>query len=146
MSKKRKKKKCACKGLGEVVTVQQGTSVEKKVFYYTLALMAVVGTGLAIRHFVGKQKSQNISRRALDEGDPANYASHFEDAIYTWKGTDEDLIFQTIQAIPSQAFYNRVEAAYKALTGAELMSDLKGDLSIEDLQRFEAIKKSKPLR
>jgi hypothetical protein len=144
---KKKKKKCSCSELGSVVQVQQtqGTSIEKKVFYYTLALLAVGGTGLAIRHFIRKQQNQNMNRRAFDEGDPANFASHFEDAIYGM-GTDEDKIFETIQAIPTQAFYNRVEQAYKALTGSELTTDLKGDLSNSEMERFEAIKRSKPFR
>lgn len=60
-------------------------------------------------------------------------------------GTDEDAIKSVFIEIPTQTDFKKVQDIYQKEYGNSLGTDLQGDLSLDYIQEFEAIIKSKPV-
>ncbi len=122
-------------------------SVGKDVTTVLLAGGLGIGTFFAIRALVRKLKRNNRERHALQPGNPANYASRLRmafdnDNSFGW-GTDEELVFMTIELIPGAAMMRKVERAYKDLYGNNLSADLMDELSTAEFAIVQEIINSK---
>ena len=112
-----------------------------------LATAAGAGTFIGIRYVVKNLKQGLQEKNALYEGDPAAYATQlkmaFENDTWFGWGTDEEIIFRTLEEIPSKAIFSKVQNAYRDLYGNSLAADLKEELSTEDYIQAMQILNSK---
>jgi len=120
----------------------QDSGIEKfrtVVLYSALGLGAATGIVLLIRHFYKKGKYKTAANNSLEEGNPATYARQLKMAFDndTWfgAGTNEEMVFQVFNQIPSKASYLKVQKAYSDLYGNELTTDLESELSSEDYNK-----------
>lgn len=117
----------------------------------TTALIATgagIGMFLGVRAVVRSFKKGIRERESLIEGNPASYATQIKmafenDNAFGW-GTDEELLFNTLERIPSQTMMRRVQRAYKDLFGRNLGSDLKSELDNEEYAAVLQLINSKP--
>lgn len=112
-----------------------------------LATGLMVGTFFGIRAVVKQFKRSLRQKQVLTIGNPAHFAMQLKlafenDSTFGW-GTDEALVFKTLEAIPSLAMRRRVERAYLDLFGTHLSSDLVSELNTEEYRRAIAIINSK---
>ncbi len=104
----------------------------------TVVLTAGLGLGafFAVRALVRKFKRNNRERLALNEGNPANYATQLKmafenDNAFGW-GTDEEMVYRILEQIPSASLMRRVLRAYKDLYNSNLSTDLKNELTTQE--------------
>ena len=117
----------------------------------TSAILLATGLGtvafFGIRALVNKFKKDIRESQALEEGNPANFAIRlvmaFEnDNAFGW-GTDEEVLFQTLEQIPTASMMRKVERAYKDLEGRNLATDLASELTTEEFAIANEIINSK---
>ena len=112
-----------------------------------LASAAGAGTFIGIRYVVKNLKQGLREKNALYEGDPAAYATQlkmaFENDTWFGWGTDEEIIFRTLEEIPNKSMFSKVQNAYRDLYGNNLAADLKEELSTEDYIQAMQILNSK---
>ncbi len=106
-----------------------------------------IGVFFLVRSLVRGYKRNHRERHALRPGNPANFATRLKmafenDNAFGW-GTDEELVFQTIELIPSISMMRKVERAYRDLYGSNLSADLKSELSSEEFAIVQQIINSK---
>lgn len=104
--------------------------------YSLLGLLAAGTLVFAVAHFMRKQKQNKVQQGALEEGNPATFATLFKmafdnDNILGW-GTNEELVMQTAKEIPSKKLYDKIQSAYATLYKSQLNADLKSELSSEE--------------
>jgi hypothetical protein len=104
--------------------------------YSLLGLIAAGTVVFALGHFLKKQKKNKVQQGAMEEGNPATYATLFKmafdnDNMLGW-GTNEELVFQTARQVPSKKFYDKVQSAYSTLYQSQLNADLKSELSSDE--------------
>ncbi|WP_282088281.1 hypothetical protein [Aquimarina algiphila] len=121
--------------------------INKDVTTVLLASGLGIGMFFAVRALVRKFKRNNRERHALQPGNPANYAIRLKmafenDNAFGW-GTDEEVVFNTIEQIPNTAMMRKVERAYKDLYGNNLSADLASELSTEEFAIAQEIINSK---
>ena len=105
----------------------------------TSALLASglgVGVFMGIRALVKKFKRDIRERQVLTEGNPASYAVQLKmafenDNAFGW-GTDEELVFRTLELIPNANIMRRALNAYRDLHGSNLSADLTNELTTEE--------------
>lgn len=113
-----------------------------KVGNTTLTVLLATGLGAAaffgIRSLVKGFKKEVREGQALNEGSPESYAVDlvmaFEnDFAFGW-GTDEELLFRTLQRIPSASMMVKVQRVYPDFDGSNrnLFTALQSDLSSEE--------------
>ena len=113
-----------------------------------LAAGAGAGTFLAIRALVRNFKQDLQERHALTKGNPAAFATQLKmafenDNFFGW-GTDEERVFQTLEAIPDWSTWLKVQRAYRDLnSGRNLATDLQEELNSEEFDRAMQIINSK---
>ena len=117
----------------------------------TSAVLLATGLGaaafLGIRALVNKFKKDIREGQALEEGNPANFAIRlvmaFEnDNAFGW-GTDEEVLFQTLEQVPTASMMRKVERAYRDLEGRNLAADLASELTTEEFAIANEIINSK---
>ena len=102
-----------------------------------LATGAGVGTFLGIRALVRNFKQDLQERQILSEGAPAAFANRlkmaFENDNYFGWGTDEKLVYRTLEEIPNWATWIKVQKAYRDLyEGRNLATDLRDELDSDE--------------
>ncbi|TSE03063.1 annexin [Aquimarina algiphila] len=120
----------------EAIKNRPKISVSKDVTTVLLASGLGIGMFFAVRALVRKFKRNNRERHALQPGNPANFAIRLKmafenDNAFGW-GTDEEMVFNTIEQIPNASMMRKVERAYKDLYGNNLSADLANELSTEE--------------
>ena len=117
----------------------------------TTALIATgagIGVFLGIRGVVRNFKKNIREQEALVEGSPATFATQLKlafenDNSFGW-GTNEELLFSNLEAIPSQSMFRKVQRAYRDLFSRNLSADLKSELGSEEYLLALEIINSKP--
>lgn len=117
----------------------------------TTALIATgagIGVFLGIRGVVRSFKKNLREQEALVEGSPATFATQlklaFENDNYFGWGTNEQMLFSNLEAIPSQSMFRKVQRAYRDLFNRHLSADLKSELDSEEYLLALQIINSKP--
>ncbi len=113
-----------------------------------LATGAGIGVFLGIRGIVKNFKKNVREQDALVEGNPAAFATQLKKAFendnsFGW-GTNEEILFITLEAIPTQAAFRKVQRAYRDLYGKNLAADLRDELDSEEYGLAMQIINSKP--
>ncbi|MEM9388842.1 MAG: hypothetical protein AAGA02_00125 [Bacteroidota bacterium] len=113
-----------------------------------LATGAGIGVFWGIRSVVKNFKKGIRENEALIEGNPATYATQlklaFENNNYFGWGTDEEVVFATLDSIPTQSIFRKVQRAYRDLYGRNLAADLKEELDTEEYAIAIEIINAKP--
>lgn len=117
------------------------------VVYSTLGIGAVTGL-----FFLGKRLFKNVlanqsEKHSLDEGDPATYAKQLKmafdnDIAFGW-GTNEEVVLQVFNDIPSKSMYAKVQTEYSRMYGKSLNADLEEELSSEEYNELIRILNAK---
>ncbi|GAA4275948.1 hypothetical protein [Aquimarina mytili] len=104
----------------------------------TVLLTAGLGLGafFGVRALIGKFKRNNRERLALQEGNPASFATQLKmafenDNAFGW-GTDEEMVYRILEQVPSASLMRKVLRAYKDLYKNNLSADLKSELSTQE--------------
>lgn len=122
-------------------------NMSSQVLAAILATAAGAGTFIGIRYVVKNLKQGLQEKNALYEGDPAAYATQlkmaFENDTWFGWGTDEEIVFRTLEEIHSKAIFSKVQNTYRDLFGNSLAADLKEELSTEDYIQAMQILNSK---
>ena len=122
-------------------------SVSSQVTSTMLAAGAAVGVFLGIKAVVKNFKQGIREQQALTEGNPAAFATQlkmaFENDNYFGWGTDEEVVFSVLEAIPNGGTMNKVQRAYRDLYGRNLAADLQDELSSEEFSMALQIINSK---
>ena len=117
-----------------------------------ILLVGAIGLGLGIfwigKKFLGSVIDDFQEEQCRDNihqiGSACNYADRLYSAI-DGPGTDNEMVFDILNAIRSRSEYNRVAKAYDHLTrGDNLNEDLKNDLSDNEFRAAIRIINSKP--
>ena len=113
-----------------------------------LATGAGLGVFLAFRGVVRNFKKGIREQEALEAGNPAAFATQLKmafenDNTFGW-GTDEERVFSTLEAIPSQSTFRKVQRAYRDLYGRNLAADLKDELDSEEYANAMQLISTKP--
>jgi hypothetical protein len=118
--------------------------------YGTLGLGTTTGLFLLAKHLFQKAQVKSVENHSAEEGNPATYAKQlkmaFENDMWWGMGTNEELIFQTMQAIPTKAAYAKVQSAYYTLYGTNLNADLEDELSSQEYNQVILILSTKPAK
>lgn len=104
--------------------------------YSLLGLLAAGTLVFAASYYLRKKKKNKVQQGAIEEGNPATYATLFKmafdnDNVLGW-GTNEELVMQTARDIPSKKLYDKVQSAYATLYKSQLNADLQSELSSEE--------------
>lgn len=122
-------------------------NIKTVVIYSTIGLGAATGLFLAGRHFYKKALENQSQKRSLEEGDPATFAKQlkmaFDNDNWAGWGTNENLVTQVFQQIPSKKMYSKVQREYSRLYGKSLNADLEGELSSEEYNELIRILNAK---
>ena len=120
------------------------------VLYGTLGLGTTAGLFLLGRHLLKKTQVQRVENQSATEGNPATYAKQFkmafENDMWFGMGTDEELIFETMRAIPTKSLYGEVQKAYYTLYRSNLNADLEDELTSAEYNKVISILSVKPQR
>jgi len=115
--------------------LQQGHSNRLTQQVTSLLVASGVGVGIfiGIRAVARNFKKGIRAQQALRPGNPAAIASQLKlafenDNAFGW-GTDEEMLFQSIENIPDKLTFKRVQKAYRDLYGSHLSQDLKNELT-----------------
>lgn len=90
--------------------------------------------------------SDQASKGSLDNEDPAYYAKQFNIGFdnNNWYGADTETIRETMLAIPSKDFFDKVAKSYQRQYQSNLFKDLETKLKSTEYQEMQAIYKIKP--
>ena len=117
------------------------------VLFSILGLGAIGGGALLVRKYIRKNQMKNQQKHSIEEGNPATYATQFKmafenDNYFGW-GTNEELVYNTINAIASKKMYSKVQDSYQKLYNRSLNADLEDELSSDEYNKFIRILSSK---
>lgn len=127
---------------------------EKKLQNFkTLVIYSSLGIGTVTGlFFLGKRLFKNVlanqsEKHSLDEGDPATYAKQLKmafdnDVAFGW-GTNEEVVMQVFNDIPSKSMYANVQKEYFRMYGKSLNADLEEELSSEEYNELIRILNAK---
>jgi hypothetical protein len=115
-------------------------------------LWGIIGTAAAgtLVYFGWKLITDKISDRenkgSLDNEDPAYYAKQFKIGFdnNNWYGSDTETVRETMLAIPSKDFFEKVAQSYQRQYKSSLYKDLEAKLKSTEYQEMQAIYKVKP--
>ena len=122
-------------------------------FYAGAALLLGGGGYLAVQHVVRIIRERSSENDSSIDGRPAYWAGQllaaFSPSGTSYDGTDEDLVFETLRAVPTKSMWAKVQTAYRNLTrGGSLDADLRNELTSwlgsDDYQTALQILNSKP--
>jgi len=106
------------------------------VIYSTLGLGTATGLFFLARHFYKNVKANVSQKHSLEVGDPATFAKQlkmaFDNDNYAGWGTNEKMVIQVFNEIPSKSMYTKVQREYANLYGKSLNADLEDELSSEE--------------
>lgn len=132
-----------------VVESGKGEGSEK---FKNYVLWGVIGTAAAgtLIYLGWKLVTDKISnlenRGSLDNQDPAYYAKQFRIGFdnNNWYGSDTETVRETMLAIPSKDFFEKVAQSYQRQYKSSLYKDLEDKLKSTEYQEMQAIYKIKP--
>lgn len=129
------------------VNEQEVQNLKTVVIYSTLGVGTATGLFLLGRHFYNKMRSSISQSHSLEEGDPATYAKQlkmaFDNDNYFGWGTNEKMVMQVFNEIPSKSMYTKVQKEYSRLYGRSLNADLEDELSSDEYNELIRILNSK---
>jgi hypothetical protein len=108
---------------------------------------AAVGTAVFLGWKFATDKISNLENKgSLDNEDPAYYAKQFKIGFdnNNWYGSDTATIRETMLAIPSKDFFEKVAQSYQRQYKASLFKDLESKLKSTEYQEMQAIYRIKP--
>lgn len=114
-----------------------------------IGLALAGGAGIAGIMLLKKFRRQQVNNQSLYEENPATYARQlimaFEnDMPFGW-GTNEDLVYEVYNRIPSKTFYRKVQEAYRIESrGGNLNEDLSSEVSSDIYNDLIRIISNKP--
>ena len=117
------------------------------VIYSTLGLGTATGLFFLARHFYKKTRANVSQKHSLEVGDPATFAKQlkmaFDNDNYAGWGTNEKMVMQVFNEIPSKSMYSKVQKEYANLYGKSLNADLEEELSSEEYNELIRILNAK---
>lgn len=106
------------------------------VVYSTLGLGTATGLLFLLRHLYKKTRENISQKHSLEVGDPATFAKQlkmaFDNDNYAGWGTNEKMVLQVFNEIPSKNMYTKVQKEYANLYGKSLNADLEEELSSDE--------------
>lgn len=120
--------------------------------YKTYVLWSIVGAaaaGTAVYFgwkFITDKISDRENKGSLDNEDPAYYAKQFKIGFdnNNWYGADMETVRETMLAIPSKDYFQKVADSYQRQYKSNLFKDLEKYLKSTEYQEMQAIYKIKP--
>ena len=126
---------------------QKVQNLKTVVIYSTLGLGTATGLFFLARHFYKKARANVSQKRSLEVGDPATFAKQlkmaFDNDNYAGWGTNEKMVMQVFNEIPSKSMYSKVQKEYANLYGKSLNADLEDELSSEEYNELIRILNAK---
>ena len=126
---------------------QKLQNLKTTVIYSSLGLGTATGLFFLARHFYKKTRANVSQRHSLEVGDPATYAKQlkmaFDNDNYAGWGTNEKMVIQVFNEIPSKAMYTKVQKEYANLYGRSLNADLEEELSSDEYNELIRILNAK---
>jgi hypothetical protein len=115
---------------------QKLRNLKTVVIYSALGLGSATGVFLLARHFYKKTRANVSQKHSLEVGDPATFAKQlkmaFDNDNYAGWGTNEKMVIQVFNEIPSKSMYTKVQKEYSNLYGRSLNADLEEELSSDE--------------
>jgi hypothetical protein len=129
------------------VDEQKIQNLKTIVVYSTLGLGTATGLFFLARHFYKKTRANISHKHSLEEGDPATYAKQlkmaFDNDNYFGWGTNEKMVKQVFNDLPSKSMYSKVQKEYSRLYGRSLNADLEDELSSDEYNELIRILNAK---
>lgn len=129
------------------IDAQKIQNLKTVVVYSTLGLGSATGLFFLARHFYKKTRSNVSQKHSLEEGDPATFAKQikmaFDNDNYFGWGTNEKLVIQVFNELPSKSMYSKVQKEYSRLYGRSLNADLEDELSSDEYNELIRILNAK---
>lgn len=126
---------------------QKLQNLKVMVIYSTLGLGTATGLFLLGRHLYKKTRTNISQRNSLEVGDPATFAKQlkmaFDNDNYMGWGTNEPMVIQVFNEIPSKSMYMKVQKEYANLYGRSLNADLEEELSSDEYNELIRILNAK---
>ena len=126
---------------------QKMQNLKTTVIYSSLGLGTATGLFFLARHFYKKTRANVSQRHSLEVGDPATFAKQlkmaFDNDNYAGWGTNEKMVIQVFNEIPSKAMYTKVQKEYANLYGRSLNADLEEELSSNEYNELIRILNAK---
>lgn len=117
------------------------------VIYSTLGLASATGLFFLARHFYKRTRANVSQKHSLEEGDPATFAKQikmaFDNDNYMGWGTNEKVVMQVFNELPSKSMYTKVQKEYSRLYGRSLNADLEDELSSDEYNELIRILNAK---
>lgn len=117
------------------------------VIYSTLGLGSATGLFFLARHFYKRTRANVSQKHSLEEGDPATFAKQikmaFDNDNYLGWGTNEKVVMQVFNELPSKSMYTKVQKEYSRLYGRSLNADLEDELSSDEYNELIRILNAK---
>ena len=117
------------------------------VIYSTLGLGSATGLFFLARHFYKMARANVSQKHSLQEGDPATFAKQikmaFDNDNYLGWGTNEKVVMQVFNELPSKGMYTKVQKEYSRLYGRSLNADLEDELSSDEYNELIRILNAK---
>lgn len=126
---------------------QKIQNLKTTVIYSSLGLGTATGLFFLARHFYKKTRANVSQRHSLEVGDPATYAKQlkmaFDNDNYAGWGTNEKMVIQVFNEIPSKSMYTKIQKEYANLYGRSLNADLEDELSSDEYNELIRILNAK---
>jgi hypothetical protein len=126
---------------------QKIQNLKTVVIYSTLGLGSATGLFFLARHFYKKTRANISQKNSLEVGDPATFAKQlkmaFDNDNYAGWGTNEKMVIQVFNEIPSKSMYTKVQKEYANLYGRSLNADLEDELSSDEYNELIRILNAK---
>lgn len=126
---------------------QKIQNLKTVVIYSTLGLGSATGLFFLARHFYKRTRANVSQKHSLEEGDPATFAKQikmaFDNDNYLGWGTNEKVVMQVFNELPSKSMYTKVQKEYSRLYGRSLNADLEDELSSDEYNELIRILNAK---
>lgn len=126
---------------------QRLQNLKTVVIYSTLGLGTATGLFFLGRHLYKKTRANISQKHSLEVGDPATFAKQlkmaFDNDNYMGWGTNEPMVIQVFNEIPSKSMYTKVQKEYANLYGRSLNADLEEELSSDEYNELIRILNAK---
>lgn len=110
-------------------------------------VLVVGGLVFFIGRLIRKGISNHAQNQSTRDGSPESFAKSFKMAFDNngYFGTDVPRVRKTMQAIPTQGFFEQVKSAYSQEYSKNLMQDLENELTSSEYEEILAIERAKPV-
>lgn len=122
-------------------------NLKATVIYSAVGLGTATAIFFVARHFYRKARATISEKHSLEEGDPATFAKQLKmafdnDSYFGW-GTNENVVKQVFNEIPSKAMYSKVQREYSRMYNKSLNADLEDELSSDEYNELIRILNAK---